>query len=330
MPAQADPRGSGGGRLTRSLAGDLPCVRCRYNLRGLSVVTKCPECGTPVRATILAAVDPYASLLRPIPRRGITALGLLAWAFGALVAAALTWILRLDDLAGLDLSIGTTRRLVIASVAGIGVSGLGAIVFIRPHSGLPRRQVIAAIVGCAAYAGLAWVHGMIHGVYDAVAAAPFLQRDHADPERVKLRLAAGALMLVIVAGLRPNARLLAARSLLLREGRVDRQTMLAMAVVVGVGMVGDALHWASIAMDPAAAVYAVTTGTVLIAVSSMLLTLGLAGVVMDACRIAPVVLEPAPSFTQVFGDEVGRGPAGDRPAPAGDAPNEGTADAGAG
>lgn len=326
MPAQADPRAPGGGRLTRSLAGDLPCVRCRYNLRGLSVVTRCPECGTPVRATVLAAVDPYASLLRPIPRRRLTAVGLLAWAFGALAAAGITWLLRVDDLAGLNFSPWATRRLVLASLVGIGISGLGALVFIRPHSGLPRRYVIGAIVGCAAYAGLARVHWLIHGVHDAVAAAPYLERDHADPARVKLRLAAGAMMLVILAGLRPNARLLAARSLLLREGRVDRQTMLAMAVVVGLGIIGDAMHGVSGALPSGAVVYAVTAGTVLIAVSSMLLTLALAGTAVDVCRIAPVVVEPAPSFTQLFGDEPGRGGSGDRGAPG--APSEGAADAG--
>jgi len=30
---------------------DLPCARCGYNLRGLAISGRCPECGTPVRCT---------------------------------------------------------------------------------------------------------------------------------------------------------------------------------------------------------------------------------------------------------------------------------------
>src|SRR5690349_17335013 len=30
-----------------AIAMDVPCVKCRYNLRGLPPSTNCPECGTP-------------------------------------------------------------------------------------------------------------------------------------------------------------------------------------------------------------------------------------------------------------------------------------------
>src|SRR5215831_18001819 len=83
--------------LARELGGDLPCAACRYNLRGLSVRSVCPECGTPVRATILFTVDPYASVLRPITWPRATAAGLILWSMGALGAAVLTWVLRGAD-----------------------------------------------------------------------------------------------------------------------------------------------------------------------------------------------------------------------------------------
>ena len=63
--------------LASELTGDLPCVRCGYNLRGLSIREHCPECDAPVRATILALVDPRASELKPLRRPRLTGWGLV-------------------------------------------------------------------------------------------------------------------------------------------------------------------------------------------------------------------------------------------------------------
>src|SRR3954470_14312241 len=84
--------------IARELTGNLPCVTCRYNLRGLSIKSVCPECGTAVRAAILAAVDPYAPILQPLYAPRLAATGLMLWAGGALAAGLLTWSLRLADL----------------------------------------------------------------------------------------------------------------------------------------------------------------------------------------------------------------------------------------
>jgi hypothetical protein len=43
-PAAADPAGL--------VAADVPCRKCSYNLRGLAVAGKCPECGTPIGVSI--------------------------------------------------------------------------------------------------------------------------------------------------------------------------------------------------------------------------------------------------------------------------------------
>src|SRR5688500_6889706 len=34
------------------VAADVPCRRCSYNVRGLSVYGRCPECGTPVGVSV--------------------------------------------------------------------------------------------------------------------------------------------------------------------------------------------------------------------------------------------------------------------------------------
>lgn len=254
-----------------------------------------------MRATILAAVDPYANLLRPIRWRRLVALGLLAWGIGGLAAALGIWALRLNELLSLGIDPRASIGLVRGVIVCLGMSAAGALAFVRPHSGLSARHVAAAAAGCAAYAGLAWVSWRIHAVHDVWSAGPYLRGDSPDPERALLRLLFAALLLVVLLGLRPNARVLAARSLLLREGRVDRQTILAMAAAVLVGSAGDGLHLLASALPHAATSYVLAAGTILIAVSSMFLTLGLVGIVIDAWRIARVVLEPAPSYTHVFG-----------------------------
>ena len=35
-------------RLGLSLLGSLPCITCRYDLKGISIRGVCPECGTPI------------------------------------------------------------------------------------------------------------------------------------------------------------------------------------------------------------------------------------------------------------------------------------------
>ncbi|MEW6251990.1 MAG: hypothetical protein AB1716_15215 [Planctomycetota bacterium] len=61
-----------------ALAADTPCVQCEYNLRGLTLEGKCPECGTP----ILSSASPPA--LRCMPATWLDAvargLSILAWA----------------------------------------------------------------------------------------------------------------------------------------------------------------------------------------------------------------------------------------------------------
>mgnify|MGYP001384727304 CR=1 FL=1 len=44
----------------------LPCGRCGYALRGLAADSDCPECGEPIRLTIIEAVDPASRRLIPI------------------------------------------------------------------------------------------------------------------------------------------------------------------------------------------------------------------------------------------------------------------------
>lgn len=297
--------------LARQLTGALPCLVCRYDLRGLSVRAVCPECGTPVRATILAKVDPYAGVLRPLDRPRLTAAGFVLWAAAALVATGLTWSLRIADAYAAFSGIPGARLegVVLAATICIVLSGLGSLVLIRPHSGIARWQSWAAAAGAVATFAMAGLYWRLHGGFDMAHLPPYFTGDRAPPERTLLRLLVGSVLLVILVGLRPNARLLAARSLLLRMGRVDRQTMLAMVAALGIAAAGDALHLLA-SLEPGGEglvrILAIG-GEALIAVGSMLLTVGVLGMAVDNWRVAPVLLRPPLAMGEVVGPEPGVG-----------------------
>ena len=123
------------------------------------------------------------------------------------------------------------------------VSWVGAVALIRPHRQTPRRNAILAIIGLAAYAGVIAGYVYIHMIHDPLQSDPaYTIPGVVAPLRSLARLVMGACLIVAILGFRPNARLLAARSLVLRTGRVDRQPMYALAGAVGVAMLGDVGH----------------------------------------------------------------------------------------
>jgi len=302
------------GSLALDLTGDLPCASCGYNLRGLSVRGNCPECGVPVRATILARIDPRATEIQPIPRPRLVAAGVMCWALGALAAACLTWMIQVAHVAelmrGAAWNVSWCRW---ASVLALLVSGLGALTLARPHPGITARNVVLALIAAAAYAPLAWLHWQVVGVLDAIAPPPYFARGGTVEElafdRLYLRLAMSGVMAVMVLCLRPNLRLLVARSLVLRTGRVDRQTMYAVLASVAVVALGDAMGLlAEVLRGPLRDVTAISS-LFLVAVGSMLLTIGLAGLLIDSWRLLPVLLRRPLALGDVFG--------GDEPEPTG-------------
>lgn len=296
------PAGAPGGEMiARELRGDLLCARCRYNLRGLSVRAACPECGTPVKGTLLAVIDPRARELRPIDWPRVRAAGLMMWGGAGLAAALLIWLLRVEEIAGslnVQLPSDWARAWIPALVM---MSGLGALTMVRPHGGIPAWQVGMAALGAAMYVPLAYVTWRIHGVLDAAHAGVYFGVAGPDPRRTELRLITAGLMAVVVLGLRGNARLYVGRSLLMRTGRVDRQTLLGLVAALAVGVVGDLIHLS--ATDSwGGPTTAGTVGTFLIGVSGVLVTLGLVGVAIDCYRLMPVIMSPPLSAADVLGE----------------------------
>lgn len=292
--------------LASELTGNLPCARCRYNLRGLSVRGTCPECGVPVRATLLAKVDPHAAELQPLSHPYLTAAGLQLWAFSALAAALGSWVLRCPDLAylfGLSGSTTFSRGDLIPRLVPVlfGLSGLGACSLLRPHAGISRGGIAAAAGACIGYVVLVALAWRINVHLDSWGAAVFFGSGPHPVERSLLRLVLDAAVAGIALGLRPNAQLLVARSLLLRSGNVDRQTLTGLAGASAVAFLGDLLHIAAGLLDQPRADLIRLTGTMLVGLGSTLLTIGLIGVAWDCVRMWPVTVAPPLALEDVVG-----------------------------
>lgn len=267
----------------------------------------CPECGTAIRATILYKVDPKAEEFMPLPRPVLLAWSLALWSFGGLIAAGACWSLRVADLiaAMSPLTLQLTLAPFIAAGA-VALSGLGTLALVRPTAGTPLKHSLAAAASALAYVPLGWSMWRLLVVHDALHAPPYFETDPSAARSI-LRLIAGASLIVIIMGLRPVARELVKRSMVMRTGRVDRQTMYVMAATVAVAMAGDACRlFASTDPDGDLAPLALL-GTVVIAVASGMFTLGLIGAAIDCWRIRRAILIPSPSLKQVLSPQAGAG-----------------------
>lgn len=288
--------------LARDLTGDLACVRCGYNLRGLSVRSTCPECDLPVRTTILVIVDPKAEELTPLSTPAMTAWGVIAWVGGALLAALCVALIRGDEalsrlaVAGPRLPVG---RLVWTGIAGLCVSALASAVLVRPHARAPVRHGTLVVLGMLLYIPLVWIFWAIHARLDTAFPLPYTGVSMHASERTALRLCFGAVAVMIILAQRPSARALAARSHVFRTGQIDRQSLMGLVAALSVAAAGDAMGLLMAS--------GLLTGELLhpvrialVALGSFLITVGLFAAFVDAVRLRRVLSGGGVGLSQVL------------------------------
>jgi len=256
-----------------------------------------------IATSILAIVDPRAREFEPIRNPKWVAFGLLTWSIAALLAAACVWTLRAAELPALGNNPHLLSEASVRTLAGIGVvcvlaSGVGAISLVRPTKRMSPMGSRLALLGVVLYVPLAATFWILHGQLDVSLASPYFAR-LPDAERVLVRAVELLLIAGIMLSLRTNARTLAARSAILRTGRVDRQTMYAVAVTAGLGVLGDLIRlWATESNGAVGQVLSIA-GTTLVVIASALLTMGMAGAAIDCARIARALLRSGRRITSL-------------------------------
>jgi hypothetical protein len=296
-----------GPALDRTLGGELPCIACRYDLRGQSVLGVCPECGTLVRATILSIVDPAASELQPIRKPWLVAGSLLVWSISALAACILVWRDSLLDVYALatDARSAGAAHGAWSTVCAmlVVISGLAALGFARPHAAVAAKHTMMAITSGLLALPLAWIVIQLANLPRDMQAPGLTPIWLVAPQRTMLRVGGCMLIASMILLMRPIARLLVARSLAMRQGRVDRQTLYAMAIAAGMMAVGDLAGFIALRTHGASEDLYHTAALIVMALGWMLLTIGLVGSVVDCVRIARAVLTPSKTLEHLLEPE---------------------------
>lgn len=287
--------------LARQLTGQLYCLSCGYNLDGLSIRSECPECGVPVRATILGIVDPHADELTPLSFPRVTAIGLNLWSMGAMTAVVMVWMMRGTEVLR-DLGISTWIPGVFAwiGLAGLIGSMFGAMTMIRPHTAITRAEAIRSSLGVSAYIALIFVYEAIYLGHDVVSPSPLFAPGGDAIGRSVLRIAIFVLVACIVLGLRPAAVGLAVRSVIVRTGRVDRQSMLAVLASLGIATVGDLISITAQFMPISVHDILEIISIVIISLGSVLFTVGMINICVDTIRLYPVLVRPGVGLSDIF------------------------------
>lgn len=296
---------STGLRLATELTGDLRCVRCGYNLRGLSVRDECPECGVAVRATILALVDPLADELQPLERPVRTTVGLCAWAWGGFACVALVWALVILDVLSAwlqrPIEAGWARPLCWIAV---GASAIGCFALVRPTERLAKPFRRQALLGALAYLPVVplavYLIGQ-SGIGSGRSLAGTVGESGVGPALLRL-LAIGCTVGMLL-GIRNSLTHLLHRSALVRTGRIDTQPLNALLLTLAIMAAGDLSGLAGLLVRGAAGDVLIVVDVVARAVGGFLLAMGLLSLSVDVWRLRGALLYGPLGLADIFSED---------------------------
>ncbi|MBX9736250.1 MAG: hypothetical protein K2X32_04930 [Phycisphaerales bacterium] len=267
-----------------------------------------------MRVTILAVVDPLADELQPIYYPRLIALGLVAWVLSGMIAVLLSWRPALGVLVGLwsDARIPPVPHWWDDLIGGLLIIAMiSSAAFWRPQAGLRPWMTALAILATLLHIPLMLLVSaeidrasttQIRTLAD-IWGAPGTSGQVAAISSSVDRILVAVILVSLLACIRPVAVALIARSLAIRLGRVDRQTVLAMTAALFAAVLGDLLGLLGTHLSPhAIADFLQHLGFVMLLGGASLFSLGLVGASIDFLRVARTILSPAPSARQVMGE----------------------------
>lgn len=294
----------------QSLAGavvcsPLHCRGCGYNLYGLSAEGRCPECGLEIWETVLHTVDPAASRLQKLRNPRAVGNGLF-WLTLSLFVAAVILVARpvarrLDTLDPTGLrDISAWTPLYLALVAAVVVlAGLRAAGSFGPPKGQElhgsiKRDIRLLVAGMAA-----WVLLVVIQVVLEWKAVPAWGLGLA-------RIAATFGAMVGLFGLDGILRAIGQRSRAFRTARGGRQGVLAMIGALAGVVLGELMGMGSVMSSRAWGGGLATMGMVVMWISTLMLLIGLAYLVVNGWWIRRALCRPPPALDEILnqpGDE---------------------------
>jgi len=296
------PSGISAGRLdalSRELSRDLPCVRCGYDLVGLSVRDRCPECGTPVRATLLAVVDPLAGELAPIYAPRLLFAAMCIWSFSTFLACMSVWLMRAMEFIDPGLGVPLIAHwLGPAAAALLGIAGIALIPLARPHPRLESGTTAGVILAVLAYLGLAGLWWSMFTSMDRRTSTIFVSATADDGWRTLTRIGCGICAAIAVLGISKAWQAMQSRSVLMRSGRLDRQSTPSLLAAIGIAAMGDIL-WLVFKPEQDTSIEGSLIRIIsvaMIGVGSMLMTVGIAAILIDVVKLRHVILAAPLSF----------------------------------
>jgi hypothetical protein len=310
--------GPGTTKLTAEFVGTViaPSVDCRgcgYDLQGLRVDGRCPECGAPLAPTIEALLDPAtARLPRLANPRGVG--NALWWLTVILVVAlALLVITPVWNRVGLpDRVWGIPLPSSLPILACIAAClGLLPVAVLRPAPGSETAAavrwelwlLVIGLLGLAVGAVTLWMLWRSPqpgtGPFPLLAPLPLLSATKSAPTGhvVTMLLLSGSLV-CLLAGIGGVLEAIGARSTAYRRSRAGRQGVHAMIACAAAMGLGALVQWLTARLDGPGWLFEM--GKTVLSVSSLMLLIGLLYLLLTAWGIRTALIRPPPTIDELL------------------------------